>query len=195
VAQHTDDPALQVELARAYGRVGAITSEIGSQELALEAFQQELALWSDLAADSPGDGDRQYGLAASHHHIGVLQRQLGRSAEALASYDRAMVIKERIAVEYPELPIQQELGQTLMNRGNVLTDLGRLVEARESYRRAPAVYRSFRRRSAKRPPRRRSGAGCRGGGRGPGRPGRGSRYSKAPGRRRGRRPSGSRSSG
>jgi serine/threonine-protein kinase len=140
VAKYADDPALQAELARAYGRVGEITSEIGSKERALEAHRQALALWSKLAGASPGEGETQRGLATSHFHIGLLQRQLGRSAEALASYDRSRAIAERIAVEHPELPIEQDLGKTLDNRGNVLSDLGRRADAMESYQRALAVY-------------------------------------------------------
>ena len=58
VDQYRGDPALQVELAKAYRRVGEITSEIGSKEQALEARRQEMALWAKLAAASPATGRR-----------------------------------------------------------------------------------------------------------------------------------------
>ncbi len=139
-AQYQDDPTLQVELAKAYGRVGEITSEIGSKARALEAHQHEMAIWAKLAEAAPGDGNTQRGLGASHFRIGILQHELGLSAAALASYDQAIAISERIAFEHPELSIQQDLGKTLMARGSLLSDLGREADAMASYERALAVY-------------------------------------------------------
>ena len=72
-AQQKDDPALQVELAKAYGRVGEITAEIGSKERALEAHQHEMAIWAKLAEAAPGDVKTQSRLGASHFHIGVMR--------------------------------------------------------------------------------------------------------------------------
>ncbi len=140
VAQHQDDPALQVELAKAYGRVGEITSEIGSKPRALEAHQQAMAIWAKLAEAAPRDVKTQSGLGVSHFHIGVVQRQLGRGALALASYDQALATWERVAAEHPEVAIQQELGKTLTARGSVLSDLGRATDSMESHSRALAVY-------------------------------------------------------
>jgi serine/threonine-protein kinase len=140
VDQHREDRALQVELARAYGRVGDITAEIGSKPRALEARRKEMAIWAELAESAPDDGKIQSALGASHFHVGVIERQLGRTAEALASYERALAIAERIAAEHPGVPAQQELGKTLAARGNVLSDLGRHDDAMASYERTLAVY-------------------------------------------------------
>ena len=83
VDQHQEDAELQLELAQAYGRVGELTGEIGSKERALEAHQHELAIWTKLAEAAPGDSKTQAALGASHYHVGMIERQLGRTALAL----------------------------------------------------------------------------------------------------------------
>ncbi len=139
-SQHVDDSSLQLELAKAYGRVGEITAEIGSKERALEAHQHEMEIWTKLAATAPGDATTLRGLGESHFDIGVLERQLGRTAVALSSYDQALAISERLAVEHPEVPNQLALAKTLAARGSLLSDLGRGADAMLSYERALAVY-------------------------------------------------------
>lgn len=89
-----------------------------------------LALQAHQAGDLPRaeQGYRSV-LAAQPAQFDALQllaavlAQLGRPAESLALFDRALKLNARHPV-------------VLNNRGNVLADLGRLDEARESYQRA-----------------------------------------------------------
>ncbi len=136
VNQHQDDAELQIELAKAYGRVGEITGEIGSKARALEAHRHELAIWTKLAEAAPADAKTQAALGASHYHVGMIERQLGHTALALASYEQALAIWERVAADHPAIPAQQGLGRALTARGNVLSDLGRQADAMASYERA-----------------------------------------------------------
>ena len=66
----------------------------------------------------------------AHNYRGMALQQLQRTAEALASFDRALALR----------PESAELHN---NRGNVLRQLQRLPEALASYDRAIALQPSF----------------------------------------------------
>src|SRR6516162_4304174 len=96
--------------------------------------------------------------------LGVVQSRLGRSKEALVSYDKALAIKadyaealngrgltlqdlkrfEDALVSYDKaLAIKPDFTWALYNRGNTLRDLKRLEEALASYDRALAIKPDF----------------------------------------------------
>jgi eukaryotic-like serine/threonine-protein kinase len=55
IGEYGNDPKAQAEMARAYTRVGAITSEIGVQEQALVALEKAVKIVSKLARENPTD--------------------------------------------------------------------------------------------------------------------------------------------
>ena len=99
----------------------------------------------------------QSDLAQSHNNIGIVQSHNGRATKALASYEQARTIQERLARDHPESPdFASTLGGTLHNMAVI--DLGRrqfdnarakLTRAIEWQRKALAVnpghpsYRQF----------------------------------------------------
>ena len=73
--------------------------------------------------------------AAIIANIGLVQREVERFEEALASLQRALAIKERVyGTEH------HEVASTLTNLGKVQSDLGRLSDAESSARRALAIF-------------------------------------------------------
>ena len=82
-------------------------------------WQDELTLWSDVVAKSPGK-------ARAHHSLGVAHFARGELNEAVSEYLLAL----RIRPWYPE---------ALTNLGNAYAALGRLDEAIRQYRRAVLV--------------------------------------------------------
>jgi serine/threonine protein kinase len=89
IAERSDDPKLQADLAAAYFRAGMITSEIGSKEEALNAHLQALSIQSKITKENPNAIHRRR-LAVSYIRVGDLQMDLGRREEASLSVQKAI---------------------------------------------------------------------------------------------------------
>ena len=71
----------------------------------------------------------------SHNNIGQLKIDTGKPAEALAAFERARPIRERLAREHPESPdYASDLGATLNNLARIDLGVGRFAEARDRLR-------------------------------------------------------------
>jgi tetratricopeptide (TPR) repeat protein len=69
-----------------------------------------------------------------------LQSEAGRPAEALASYEQARPILERLARENPSVTdFQRDLAMSLINIGNLQSEAGRPAEALASYEQARPI--------------------------------------------------------
>ena len=79
-------------------------------------------------------------LAGTHNNTGILLTELGRPEEALKSYGRAEVIRQRLADAHHAVPeYQRHLATLLNNTAILLSGLGRSEEALKSYGRAEAI--------------------------------------------------------
>jgi serine/threonine-protein kinase len=118
LAQRSDDPAMQLDLATAYTRVARITEEISSKEKALEAYQQALVMRNKLLEHQPKNLEVQAEVAFHHQAIGRLQQQMGDLAAALKSLQHASTILRGVIPQSPEKP-------ELLNRfASILNDTG-----------------------------------------------------------------------
>ena len=81
---------------------------------------------------------------------GIALRNLTRLAEALAEYDKALAIYERLVDEEQQTHLANGLAKAYMNKGNALADLTRLAEALAEYDKAIAIYERLVTRSSKR---------------------------------------------
>src|SRR5262249_55728392 len=88
-------------LASAYRALGYTTTEIGSEEDALEAYRQASAILELLVRDHPSVAAYRIHLAASHNGLGNRLRKTGRLDDAMLSYQRALTIQERLARDHP----------------------------------------------------------------------------------------------
>ena len=84
-ADRETTPDSLARLAAASFDLGTLTDEIGDKQDALRAFEESLAIRERLARENPSVTEFQSDLAMSHSNIGILQRETGRPAEALAS--------------------------------------------------------------------------------------------------------------
>ncbi len=108
-------------LAISFDRLGDGRSAGGDVVGALEAYRQEEAIVTRLAAAQPEDDVLQHRLFFSLESIGDAQKWLGETAQALESYLRAEVIARRVAQRQPENLIwQRDLGTLLFRIGDVL---------------------------------------------------------------------------
>jgi tetratricopeptide (TPR) repeat protein len=84
-------------------------------------------------------------LARTYSNIGNSLRQTGQREEALASYEKALEIHERVARENTNVHVYQNyLGSTLNSMSKMDVDLGRWIEARKKLARAIVHQRAAR---------------------------------------------------
>jgi serine/threonine-protein kinase len=109
VEQHTDDPNLQAELARAYYRVGTITKDVGTGEDALRALARSRDLWGRLAEQSPEDPDDLLEQARACQAVGSLQSELtGHFEQALQPLEQSRALCEQLVARDPSRADYQE---------------------------------------------------------------------------------------
>jgi tetratricopeptide (TPR) repeat protein len=90
-----------------------------------------------LAHAHPANTQVQDDLAASHMNMGNVLSDLGRRADALVSFQRALPIRERLAKDNPAVhQFQSGLAACLDNIGGLLFAMGNRTEAMASHRRA-----------------------------------------------------------
>ena len=90
--------------------------------------------------ENPSVTQFQSDLAKSHNNIGILRSELGRRAEAMASYEKALAIRERLVREFPTVTqFQSDLARSHHNIGALQSEVGRPAEAMASYELSRAI--------------------------------------------------------
>ncbi|HEX8386021.1 MAG TPA: hypothetical protein VF576_07555, partial [Rubricoccaceae bacterium] len=144
------DPALRLDLAEAYFRVGSAQGNptnhnLGSTTDARASYRRGLAVLPPPAAPSRGDtlGVRVEGVRGRlYEKLGVVEAHRGRVALALALIDRAVAAHGRALAAAPDSTTPRVyLATSLINRGDYtghpdFPNAGRQAEAAGYYRRA-----------------------------------------------------------
>ncbi len=91
-----DDPDIQAELGRAYGRLADITRETVSQRKAIEFQDRALAVFAQLRASHPDVADYELGWAEAQNALGELWLAVGETARAEAAHEQALEAGERL---------------------------------------------------------------------------------------------------
>ena len=81
---------------------GAMQDRLDQPTEALRSFGQAAAVFARLARDKAEVPALRRDLAASYHNLGNLHREQGRSAEAVAFYRKAIVLREQLCRKYPK---------------------------------------------------------------------------------------------
>jgi tetratricopeptide (TPR) repeat protein len=137
VAQHHDDPDLEAERGKAYGRLALVRAELGETQQARTDFDQAREIFAGLAAQHPDRPQYRRDLAATHHSLGRLLADLGKGTEAAAAYRAALKLDEELATQHPTVPrYRLNLAISHHNLGILLKDLGQHTEAAVAYRAA-----------------------------------------------------------
>jgi serine/threonine protein kinase len=138
--ERADDVSTQVDLARAYYRLGYITERIGSKTEALSAYENGCALFEMLVASDPLNTQLGRELAQCHESLGELHRVLGRSDQAEAEFMKAIAVREELARRHPnESDLQNELATAYRMAGSLYRTTSRPAQSEASYRRALGV--------------------------------------------------------
>ncbi len=145
----------QSDLAGSHQSIGILQHETGRPAEAMASYEKARAIWERLVRENPSVTDFQRDLALNHYGIGVLQgalalgeyymngarlRDPGQEAEALASFERARAIQERLARENPSVTgFQSELAMSQNIIGILQSAMGRPGDALESYDQARVI--------------------------------------------------------
>lgn len=103
-------------------------------------LENTLKRWQAFA-NRQGDDERSRSIRGEgHRRVGYLWLKLGRNDEARAEYQSALAIWEKLATDFPAVPMyHQGLAATQTNLGLLLTGLGQRSEAEAQYRSALAL--------------------------------------------------------
>ena len=96
LVEESDDPAVRLEAARAYRRVGDIRRLLGQDDRACEAIRSSINALSGLLDTRPADLECRRQLAESHGSLGGSLSKLGQTAEAESEYRRAIELRRDI---------------------------------------------------------------------------------------------------
>ena len=132
--------AHQASFASSLNNLANRVSALGRREEALEAAQEAVALYRDLAAARPDAFIPN--LAMSLNNLANVLSGLGRREEALEAVQEAVALYRDLADARPDA-FTPDLAASLNNLANRLSDLGRREEALEAAQEAVALYRDL----------------------------------------------------
>jgi eukaryotic-like serine/threonine-protein kinase len=140
-----DDPALKLETAGVWFKIGAMRYYLGQNAEADHAYSQGEGLIEQLLAEKPADAAlRSLRADAYLWHGHVLRQKNGIDhPTAMTSYERAIAAAEQLMHEYPDNPqFQLTYSNALMNWGSsrAVRDLD---GAESAFRKAAAVQRKM----------------------------------------------------
>lgn len=124
VAQQSDDPAVRMEQAGAYLRLGTISFVIGDTAQAESSLRKAISGLAQLPEAERTAPKAKQIEAKSLQVLGVVQQKLGRSDESDLSLRRAIQILEDLAARFPkEAVFASELTTSHANLGLLLSGL------------------------------------------------------------------------
>jgi serine/threonine protein kinase len=92
-AQTANDPALAINQAIAYNRMGTLSEKLGNTKVALAKHEAARKIWQARFNGEPSNAEYARNLALCDNNIGLLLVSFGREAEAVAALLRAKQIQ------------------------------------------------------------------------------------------------------
>jgi tetratricopeptide (TPR) repeat protein len=120
--EERSNPKVCLQAARLYGTVADIHHTLGQWGKAVEAFNRQAELLSEVLAQEGPNPAHRHELASSHRRRGNALRDLGKLTEARAAYSAAAELLEQLLGEAPETAESKvALANTLLNKAGVLS--------------------------------------------------------------------------
>jgi eukaryotic-like serine/threonine-protein kinase len=138
-SESQNDLSLQSELASAYEAVGDVQGNPGKANLGdlqggIESYRKAQAIRLNLADKNPDDFETQRLLAANYNSIGDFRWWASNVEGALADYEKAVGIFEKLAAQKSEdLQINLDLLNAILNRIKVISYNGSYEESIRQY--------------------------------------------------------------
>jgi serine/threonine-protein kinase len=138
------DRRARADLAEANFQVAEISARIGSNDQAVAAYGESLALRVALAREEGNSASQRRELALCLDRIGRLLYQMGTPVEAARALERAIVVQSRLSAEDPTNAIHREdLAETYYDLGGLRFNQGQIGASIGSYEQALEVLRSL----------------------------------------------------
>ena len=135
--QRPEDPGLQREEAKQWGRVAFIEHFLGQGREALLAYQQARDIFVALTKAHPEVSRYQDDLASTYSKLANCLAEIGKRDEALEQYQLAREVQERLVKAHPNVAeYQNTLALIDSNLGMLLAGFGKREEALGYYRKA-----------------------------------------------------------
>jgi serine/threonine protein kinase len=134
-----DDPALQLELAQAYEKVGSVQGNPNNQNrgdsaAALVSYRKAMSIYNRLLANDPSNQRLLGAIAYLHLSLGLMYSETGRNAETEQSYRETIRLVEKMTAA--RMDVDPYLVATTHNRlGEMARRTGDLHAALEHQRR------------------------------------------------------------
>jgi eukaryotic-like serine/threonine-protein kinase len=135
------DPKSRAALATAYDELAALTGNIGNKQEALAVYRKAIAVRRELASRPARDPEATIDLARSLLDAGSLQRDTGDLPGAMAAYEEARGLAERLgATELAPQQVRAVLGKSHHRIGRLLGEtMGKHDEAIASLEKSRAI--------------------------------------------------------
>jgi tetratricopeptide (TPR) repeat protein len=101
IAEYSDDPMLQADIARVHVTLGDLAYNLGDFDESLHHRHEALRIREKLAAADPQSDERQTELSISLVLIGDVDKEHNAFAAALENYGKALTIDESLVVRNP----------------------------------------------------------------------------------------------
>jgi serine/threonine-protein kinase len=140
------DPEVRRETALAFFRTGQIHRLLNQRHRAQEAYDQAVALQSNLCDEFPRDLGYRHDLADSFNWRGEMFREGGATLPAaVEDYHRARVLQEALVAQSPDPQFRKALARSHYNLAIAQLDLGRPEHAAKDLDRAAQLLGELRR--------------------------------------------------
>jgi eukaryotic-like serine/threonine-protein kinase len=144
--KHADDPTVRLELAKAFGRMGFITAQTGTQEEGLRLLLKSRDLLQVLAGERPNDADIRIPLAETYTKLAGLQVDILRTAEALESARKSVSLhRELLSAASADAERREELAAACCILGDILAKTNLAAEAIDADRESIDLYQQLMR--------------------------------------------------
>lgn len=139
------DPALQSDLALAYGKIAGLTAQTGSTAQAIAAHERSVALYAELADHHPSL-ENQRRLALGKSNLAMLLNRGDEYERAEQLFHEAIHVQRQLAMRSPHgLQVQADLAASLSNLGLLQNRMKLTTEAQVSLRSAINLLDELRR--------------------------------------------------
>jgi len=134
----SDKPELAPDRARILNNLGALYSNLGKREEALDATKRAVKIYERLAVRNPDAFEPD--LAGSLNNLGNRYSNLGKREEALDATKRAVKIRERLAGRNPDA-FEPDLAMSLGAKGSICVKMRSPEKAINAFYRGIGVLR------------------------------------------------------
>ncbi len=136
-------PDFRTHLAQAGTRLAGLATRWGTQERALEAWQEAATAWEAVVREGPSVLPQRFQWANALSNIGKIHRQAGRPADASRALDRAEAIWVGMLREGPGKVDTQSRAETYLYLASLQRQAGKPAEARRSFESARDLWRAL----------------------------------------------------